>query len=146
LFGVIGITHGGGDGVATFNLPDYRGRFLRGVDGDAGVDPDSASRSAPQAANSAVTGGSGNTGDNVGSVEGDAFASHAHGVVDSGRAHSLTVSTVNVARINNYGSGTYPINFASSATQSAFTGISITSTGGAETRPTNIAVNYIIKL
>jgi phage-related tail fiber protein len=49
LFAAIAITHGGGDGVATFNLPDYRGRFLRGVDGTAGRDPDSANRTAPQA-------------------------------------------------------------------------------------------------
>lgn len=31
LFAVIGITYGAGDGVATFNLPDLRGRFPLGV-------------------------------------------------------------------------------------------------------------------
>lgn len=30
LFAAIGIAHGQGDGSATFNLPDYRGQFLRG--------------------------------------------------------------------------------------------------------------------
>ena len=30
LFNKIGITHGQGDGSTTFNLPDYRGQFLRG--------------------------------------------------------------------------------------------------------------------
>lgn len=30
LFGAIGTTFGAGDGVSSFNLPDYRGAFLRG--------------------------------------------------------------------------------------------------------------------
>ena len=32
LFAAIGITYGGGDGVTTFNVPDFRGMFLRGYD------------------------------------------------------------------------------------------------------------------
>ncbi len=31
LFGLIGVTYGGGDGVTTFNLPDLRGYFVRGA-------------------------------------------------------------------------------------------------------------------
>jgi microcystin-dependent protein len=31
LFAVIGVLHGAGDGVTTFNLPDYRGRTLAGL-------------------------------------------------------------------------------------------------------------------
>lgn len=38
LFGVIGTTFGAGDGSTTFNLPDYRGEFLRGFDDGRGVD------------------------------------------------------------------------------------------------------------
>lgn len=30
LFAVLGTSHGSGDGSTTFNLPDYRGQFLRG--------------------------------------------------------------------------------------------------------------------
>ena len=30
LFAAIGVTYGSGDGSTTFNLPDFRGRFLRG--------------------------------------------------------------------------------------------------------------------
>jgi parallel beta-helix repeat protein len=44
LFNMIGTAHGDGDGSATFNLPDYRGFFLRGVDHGAGNDTDSAKR------------------------------------------------------------------------------------------------------
>lgn len=61
LFKVIGTLHGTGDGVHTFNLPDYRGRFQRGVDDGTGRDPDASSRKA------AHTGGA--TGDSVASIQ-----------------------------------------------------------------------------
>lgn len=35
LFGAIGTTFGAGDGTNTFNLPDLRGRFVRGTGGNA---------------------------------------------------------------------------------------------------------------
>lgn len=35
LFGAIGTTFGAGDGSTTFNLPDLRGRFIRGTGGNA---------------------------------------------------------------------------------------------------------------
>lgn len=38
LFAVIGTTFGTGDGVNTFNLPDLRGEFVRGLDDGRGVD------------------------------------------------------------------------------------------------------------
>lgn len=38
LFAVIGTTYGAGDGFNTFNLPDLRGEFLRGLDDGRGVD------------------------------------------------------------------------------------------------------------
>lgn len=39
LFAVIGVTYGAGDGATTFNLPDRRGEFDRGLDLGRGVDP-----------------------------------------------------------------------------------------------------------
>ena len=36
LFGAIGTTFGAGDGSTTFNLPDLRGRFIRGTGGQRG--------------------------------------------------------------------------------------------------------------
>jgi hypothetical protein len=36
LFDAIGETYGRGDGANTFNIPDFRGCFLRGVGGNAG--------------------------------------------------------------------------------------------------------------
>lgn len=38
LFAKLGTTYGAGDGSTTFQLPDYRGEFLRGWDGGRGVD------------------------------------------------------------------------------------------------------------
>lgn len=39
LFLAIGTAYGSGDGTTTFNIPDYRGRFMRGFDAGAGRDP-----------------------------------------------------------------------------------------------------------
>ncbi|HEY1694814.1 MAG TPA: phage tail protein [Polyangiaceae bacterium] len=82
LFAAIGVSHGSGDGSTTFNLPDYEGRFLRGVDHGTGRDPDAKARTAPHPG--------GNEGDAVGSLEGAAFATHTHGVTDKGHTHGVT--------------------------------------------------------
>jgi microcystin-dependent protein len=116
LFTAIGTIHGYGDNSTTFNLPDYRGRFLRGWDHAIARDPDRASRTAMN------TGGA--TGDTVGSVQTDAFKSHIHTVTNS----------------NGTGPGIgalSPVNISSNAN----TG----STGGNETRPINANVMYCIK-
>ncbi|WP_375609831.1 phage tail protein, partial [Bartonella sp. AC53GZZY] len=39
LFEVIGTTWGEGDGATTFNVPDFRGMFLRGMDYERNLDP-----------------------------------------------------------------------------------------------------------
>lgn len=38
LFALIGTNFGAGDGTTTFNLPDYRGKFLRGLGGNSAAD------------------------------------------------------------------------------------------------------------
>lgn len=68
LFAVLGTTYGNVD-ANTFNLPDLRGEFLRGVDSSAGNDPDAASR---------TDRGDGTTGDNVGTKQGNQIQSHTH--------------------------------------------------------------------
>ena len=56
LFAAIGSTYGAGNGFSTFGLPDLRGEFIRGFDGDRGVDPFRR----------------------IGSFQGDEFRSHTH--------------------------------------------------------------------
>lgn len=70
LYDVIGDFWGDGDGNTTFNLPDLRGYFMRGVDHGTGHDPDALDRTE-------ITNG-GSSGDMVGSYQGDAFTDHTH--------------------------------------------------------------------
>jgi microcystin-dependent protein len=135
-------TNFGGDTMAqTFYLPDLRGMFLRGVDtGDpSSRDPDATARTA------AALGG--NAGSLVGSVEGHALASHAHGVTDPGHQHGLYPAGPPNNGINStlYGNANGDIEYSNTWTAIAKTGISINATGGSETRPLNTYVNYIIK-
>jgi microcystin-dependent protein len=103
-----------------FNVPDLRGYFLRGVDGVIGRDPDKLTRT------SILTGGA--SGNAVGSVQVDELKSHTHqyldryllGSGDTAEQSGADYGQQNVTRT------TEP-------------------TGGAETRPKNAYVNYIIK-
>ena len=119
LYAVIGNRFGYGNGDTTFHIPDFRGKFLRGRDAGAGYDPDRNSRG------SLRTGGA--TGDSVGSFQSDALRSHTH-----------TESTMvnNGFATDSLGNLAYP-NVVGTAVSGA--------TGGSETRPVNISVNYIIK-
>ncbi|MFH0756870.1 MAG: tail fiber protein [Bacteroidota bacterium] len=119
LYSTLGSVWGQGDGSSTFNLPDLRGMFLRGVDNGAGNDPNASDRAALN------TGG--NIGDNVGSYQNDEIESHSHTI-----------------QARNGGSGLN--NIASHASEFAsLYQASTDSFGGAETRPKNVYVTYIIK-
>ncbi|MES2449966.1 MAG: phage tail protein [Pseudomonadota bacterium] len=72
LFATLGYLYGGREGA--FNIPDYRGAFLRGVDHGSGNDPDASSRTAPHGG---VAGG-------VGSTQASTFQDH-------GQSHDATV-------------------------------------------------------
>ena len=117
LFAAIGTAHGAADGTH-FNVPDYRGVFIRGhADGQA-TDPDRATRS------SMNSGGS--TGDNVGSMQGSEFESHDHTM-------SATPSTGLVS-----GGSTIPATgYASIFTTDV--------SGGNETRPVNAYSKFFIR-
>ena len=69
LFNVINTSYGAGNALTTFQVPDFRGRFLRGADQGTKRDPDAGSRRAEA---------NGNSGDKVGSVQDDAFKAHRH--------------------------------------------------------------------
>jgi microcystin-dependent protein len=117
LFQSISTNWGWGDNSTTFNVPDLRGTFLRGVDRGRGFDPESSSRF--QYFNG------GNTGDQVGSNQLHALASHSHlHYTDS----ALNGSSPNTGSLIASGNNS-PTSF----------------TGGPETRPSNSYVNYFIK-
>jgi hypothetical protein len=65
LYTTIETSYGGISGT-NFNVPDFRGRFLRGVDGTAGNDPDNSNRTSSNPG--------GNTGNSVGSLQDAATA------------------------------------------------------------------------
>lgn len=119
LYNVIGNTYGAGDGSTTFNLPDMRGYFLRGVDDGAGRDPQAAARTARA---------DGTVGDTHGTVQEQGTA-----------VNGLSVSISNAQGYTNnsgWGYGTNNLSFgAVTAT--------VHSTDP-ETRPKNISVLYCI--
>ncbi len=202
LFAAIGIAHGQGDGSATFNLPDYRGQFLRGrvnistVTGSGTaasnqatftshginrtgfrvrlssgtlsglatstdyfaivVDANTLAFASSQAnalantrvaitgANSAVitqfedpdassriaSNVGGNSGNAVGSVQGDLFQQHTHQVPGSTTAGGGGWRAGDAQVYTNYGNTSNPV----------------TGNTGTETRPKNSLINYIIKI
>ncbi len=144
LFAAIGTSSGSGDGATTFNVPDYRGMFLRGVDiGDTNTrDPDTGSRSASAPG--------GNTGNLVGSVEGASLSSHNHTLHDPGYTVPLNdgngfmTQNANGTQVCAAAGAGWCIGLSSNSP--AQTNISIDPAGGSETRPINVFVNYIIKL
>lgn len=131
LYGVLGNSFGTADGVS-FNVPDLRGRFLRMVDGGAGNDPDRASRTA------IMTGAA--TGDNIGSLQNYQVQSHNH------YEGTIWFSTSNFNRYGGSNLGnTNSLQGTSSGTVNNSLNALTSSTGGSETRPVNVNVNYIIK-
>jgi microcystin-dependent protein len=125
LFSVIGTSNGAGIDDSTFHLPDLRGMFLRGVSGtrnDVFSDPNASSRT------NLVS--SGNFGNRIGSVQSDELRSHSH---------STTL------RIEAAGGGGNP-NFLREGGSVGSVQYHTTAEGGAETRPQNVGVNFIIKL
>lgn len=136
LFAAIGTSWGTGDGTTTFNLPDMRGRFPRGVDQGAGNDPEAAQRSASNG---------GNSGDNVGSYQNDEIKSHDHFMANEDDVLSGGVPDNDnyLAMERNFGASNYNYNLRASNTEPF-----ILRTGlytGAESRPKNANVNFIIK-
>jgi microcystin-dependent protein len=130
LFTAISTAWGYGDNSTTFNLPDLRGRFLRGKDGGVARDPDRATRTACN------TGGA--TGDAVGSCQGDVMQGHKHGLEvknDSNTAGNVSASA-NASTANN------TINTIAAPTTDGVNGTPRTSS---ETRPVNVNVNYCVK-
>ncbi|MCQ4043262.1 tail fiber protein [Streptantibioticus rubrisoli] len=141
LFQVIGTQHGGGNGTSTFNIPDYRGQFQRGVDDGTGRDPDAGSRTA------ANQGGA--TGDQVGSVQGISTArptGPAFGTDDNDGAHTHPVQHLPTDHSHPYVSGHHYAEWNDGSADTDAAGDHTHTIGGADadTCPVNIYLNYLI--
>lgn len=142
LFSTIGSNWGSGNGSTTFNLPDLRGRFLRGQALNSTNDPDRAGRTA------IATGGS--TGDNVGSVQSDATSRPNTNFVTNTTGNHTHTQQYRSANSRKSGSSQifYPDQGGLNGPQTLAAGNhshSITGGGDNETRPLNAYVVYIIK-
>lgn len=139
LYNAIGVCWGTGDGSTTFNLPDLRGMFLRGVSGDSGNDADAEDRIV-------LNDNGGNTGNNVGSYQDDAIRNIV-GEIDGGGddgplpagGEGTGAFTVGPWRGNgadgSNGLGAHGFSFDASRVVPV----------GSDNRPKNVYVNYIIK-
>lgn len=117
LFAYIGTAYGAGDGVTTFNLPDYRGEFRRSWDDGRGLD----------------------TGRVIGSVQTDLTKAHSHemGNVWVGGGAELNINGAeNYTYSRTSGGGGSDRNLYTSRTSTSV---------GTETRPRNMAVMTCIK-
>ncbi len=138
LYNAIGVAWGKGNGSTTFNLPDLRGMFLRGVSGTSGNDLDADSRVM-------LTNNGGNTGNNVGSYQSDAirnitgqiggFAQHYN--VINGLTNGAFVG-INDNRWDGIGTGDHDNGLV------CFDASRVVPTGS-DNRPKNVYVTYIIK-
>ena len=133
LYAALGYLYGGGKG--RFNVPDYRGAFLRGVDMGSGVDPDASQRTCPQGGQAA----------SVGSLQCDALQTHTHAYKAVNPAEVMPKPTVKGA-----GPGTQCAETSAPIQEETVrpsedncdgTAIRLSS----ETRPRNVAVYFIIK-
>ncbi len=126
----------GGKAGFTFRVPDLRGMFLRGLSRNTGRDPDMDSRV------KIWDGEDGNFGGNVGSYQADQFASHRHWIKQTqGNTDTPASGGRGFATWNNGlrpGDNEY-------VDQTIDPAPYIKNEGGAETRPKNVYVNYIIK-
>jgi len=125
LWAAISNTWGSGDGSTTFNVPDFRGMFLRGT----GTNGTGSS--------------SGAVGPSVGTYAADTYLNHSHGITDPGHDHNLLVG-------GGAGSGWAALTQGQSntiSTQARTTGVTVntSTTGGTETKPKNYGILYIIK-
>lgn len=127
LFAIIGTSYGVGDGSTTFNLPDYRGEFLRGFDNGANNDPDAATR---------TDRGDGTTGNNIGTKQTFSNASHLHEVdppstlssTNGAHTHAIpgvSVTTSSAGNHNHTGTVSGTTNSTSSSVQVPYRNVSV---------------------
>jgi microcystin-dependent protein len=141
LFAAIGTSWGSiGD---KFNLPDLRGRFLRGLDAGSGRDPDLKKRM-PSNPGGSATG--------VGSVQEDSLQNHTHSQDAHYHLYNVPAATAYITESGSTGVHRSQVYEAGSSAAKAKIygattfGTKSKSKAGEESRPKNAAVNFIIKV
>jgi hypothetical protein len=150
LFTAIGTAHGNAsndaDPSTTFNLPDYRGLFLRGVTSTTRRDPNAGDRDRPW------NNSGGNVGNRVGSIQLGATKKPSNNfIVDVEKGHTHGDPTWNgqpgpyeIAIVRGPGGVDFGAESAQTTAGDGHTH-KIQSGGDDETRPINAYVNYIIR-
>ena len=114
LFALIGTKHGAGDGTTTFNLPDLRGKFIRGTGGNAAA---------------------------LGVAQGDGVKRHEH--IIRGRDLATDTAGVLIGFSSSHPDGVprvYPGDIANMSTHTSEIFAYFNSDGTTETRPVNTAL------
>lgn len=128
LFNLFGTHYGAGDGHSTFNLPDLRGEFIRGLDEGRGLDPGRGMGTHQDSQNLW----------HDHSASSDVQGEHTHGILPI----SLNIAT-------GLGAGHFSVgntlSLNSGAAGSHAHNITVHGSGGNESRPPNIAMVYCIK-
>jgi microcystin-dependent protein len=120
LFTAIGTTYGAGDGSTTFNLPDLRGEFVRGLDSGRGVD----------------------SGRGLGTAQTDAFQGHRSGIRGAGPLTGTASGASSVEGILNSNGAATTSTWSGDLIADGTNGTPRTAS---ETRPRNVALLACIK-
>lgn len=149
LYAAQGYPYGAGDGLTTFKIPDYRGRFLRHVSGDSTNDPDKLSR---------ADRGDTTAGNVVGTTQTDEFESHTHvqqgtfSTNNSGtHTHGIDNAANTVADVRTDGSNVVAgpnagnTDAGGNHDHNVTIGGATQARGGNESRPININVYYMLR-
>ncbi|CAF26567.1 phage tail protein [Bartonella quintana] len=133
LFEALGETWGKGDGQTTFNVPDLRGMFLRGLDSGKGIDKKRS----------------------LGTKQEESFKAHTHeGTTERAGEHThkyeVYTKSIDIIASTNGWEAMYNHPNKNKVWETRSAGahehkISLKKTGGDETRPVNVAVVYAVK-
>lgn len=154
LFAKIGTTYGTGNGSTTFNLPDLRGEFPRGWDDGRGIDAGRAlgSAQAGEIQSHTHAGSSSTAAAHAHTASSGAAGAHSHWFglsrelfvrgTDAGFGDQQMDGSGLVAT-NTEAAHTHPITVDAGGAHSHT--ITINATGGTETRPRNVALQFCIR-
>ncbi|MGC3892331.1 phage tail protein [Pseudomonas urmiensis] len=161
LFAVIGTTFGAGNGSSTFNLPDLRGEFVRGLDDGRNLDASRVLGSVQAGQNLSHTHAATATsaGAHIHPITGTASSAggHAHTFTLNKQGSSADhrvldmppgrTSSEGTAKVSTdiAGEHTHAITAAAASAGDHTHNVTITANGGSEARPRNVALLACIK-